>query len=169
MERDELDDLPLSSLTEEQKARYISPPYYDDPDIGRAEAWRWAYQGETTSYQYFSPTQRRLRQYGYVMYDSDRLSSWPEFRKPFDPSAYKEDPGLWKRNLEKMRDSWDKRSEWWQKGAQGYWSEEDSSRLVFPYEVQRYKVDERGRLQPSMSRYSRCDVIFHKNDLNLLY
>ena len=151
---DQSDDLPLSGLTPQQKAHYISLPHYEDPDIGPAEAWQWAYQGETTSAQYFMPPQRQLRQLGYVMYDYDRLSKWPEFQEPFNPSAYEEDPDVKERNYQKMQDSWEKRSQWWQKGARGYWSEEDSSKLVFPYnkpKVPPIKLDKWGFPPPGVS------------------
>lgn len=135
------DDFPLADLTEKERAQYIMSPYSEDSDIGPAEAWRWAYQAETTSGQYFMSWQRQLRRFGYVMYDYDRLCSWPEFHKPFN-SPYKDDPKVRRCNFEGMMDSWKKREEVWLNGGRGWWSEEDTTKLVWPYlEVRKKKVE----------------------------
>lgn len=128
---DAYEDIPLANLTEQERALYIKPQCFKDSDIGPAEAWRWAYMGETTSDQYFMPYQRPMRRFGYVMYDYDRLCSWPEFHGPFKPaSTY--DREVRNRNHREMMDSWRKRSDLWLDGARGYWSDGDKSKLVWP-------------------------------------
>lgn len=136
---DAYEDIPLTNLTETERAIYIMPQYSKDSDIGPAEVWRWAYKGETTSDQYFMPLQRPLRHFGYVMYDYDRLCGWPEFHEPFQPaSTY--DRVVRNRNHREMMDSWRKRSDIWLDGGRGWWSENDKSKLVYPY-LEEEKVD----------------------------
>ena len=101
-------DLPLTDLTEIERTQYIVSPYSEDSDTGPVEAWRWAYHAETTSGQYFMSWQRQLRRFGYVMYDYDRVCSWPEFHEPFN-SPYKDDPKVHRCNFERTMDSWKKK------------------------------------------------------------
>ncbi len=154
---DAYNGIPLADLTEDERAFYIKPPYFEDSDIGPAEAWRWAYQGGTTSNQYFMPSQCHLRALGYVMYDYDRLCTWPEFYQPFSPPPPKDVESLC-RNHQKMTDSWGKRSILWLEGARGWWSEEDKSKLVWQNRIPRatsVPTDKWGFPKPGVSQIMR--------------
>jgi hypothetical protein len=103
------------------------------------------------------PLQRPMRRFGYVMYDYDRLCSWPEFHEPFKPVSTN-DREVRNRNHLEMMDSWRKRSGLWLDGARGYWTEGDKSKLVWPYmkekdlEMKSLALDKWGFPKPVMAQ-----------------
>ena len=66
---------PLSEMNEEEQRKWINPPTACDGDGGAEAAWRWAYADHGRIYWYDSPRCRHLREWGYVMWDFDRLDS----------------------------------------------------------------------------------------------
>ncbi|KAL9122316.1 MAG: hypothetical protein Q9187_001125 [Circinaria calcarea] len=130
---DDYDEILIADLTEQDRDRILKPPFVKDPDVGPAEAWRWAYQGETTAYIYFQPDQRQLRKNGYVMFDYDRLCRWNLFSESYKPADRynSEDAALTALRTDQMRKSWDERSKIWLRGGRGWWSENDQSKLVW--------------------------------------
>ncbi|KAG5794885.1 hypothetical protein H9Q69_006056 [Fusarium xylarioides] len=79
------DDTPLlSDFAPEDERSHIRPPFFDDPDPGPAEIWRWAYQDETKQQFVYQKSRGPLREWGYVMWDSRRLRDLGILQKSFD-------------------------------------------------------------------------------------
>ena len=127
------DDLFIEDLTEEERSNRLKPPVVGDPDIGPAEAWYWAYRGGPDEYMYFERGQRQLRKHGYVMLDYDTLCESKIFAEPFQPSTPTFDTDGRKLRFEQMEKSWDDRSKVWMSGGRGWWSEDDQSKLLWPF------------------------------------
>ena len=66
---------PLSEMNEEQQRKWINPPATCDGDGGAEAAWRWANADHGRGSWYKSSACRHLREWGYVMWDLDRLDS----------------------------------------------------------------------------------------------
>ena len=132
---DDYNDITLADLTEEEKAKRINSPLEKDPDIGPAEAWRWAYQRATTACLYGLTEQRLLRKHGYVMFDYDRLCESNLLFESFVPPD--EDPEAEvlaiDQRYDKLRKSLHDRSLVWRRGGRGWWSEGDESKVLWPY------------------------------------
>ena len=69
------DRLRLSEMNEEKQRMWINPPTDCDGDGGPEAAWRWAYADHDRASWYDHPRCRHLREWGYVMWDYDRLDS----------------------------------------------------------------------------------------------
>ena len=66
---------PLSEMNEEEQREWINPPTACDGDGGAEAAWRWAHAEHGRASWYNSSVCRHLREWGYVMWDYDRLDS----------------------------------------------------------------------------------------------
>jgi hypothetical protein len=117
---------------EEKLARHF-PPFVEESDTGPADAWRWAYQGETSQKFSYSDCQRPLLLLGYCMWDSARLDEWRIFAHP------------WHRPTRPIFDSRESialgKVEWqsriarfqiYEDGGRGWWSLGDESKIVWP-------------------------------------
>ena len=62
--------------------------FASDPDIGPADAWRWAHQNEARRDFLYSFNQVLLRARGYCMWDRARLDGWSIFQQPWQPPDY---------------------------------------------------------------------------------
>lgn len=81
------------------------------------------------------PRMRELRRRGYVMWDHSRLVNWGFFRFQWHPMP-REDPDTDDgrdafREAVMMILSWRRRRELYDRGARGWWSENDESKLVW--------------------------------------
>lgn len=123
----------LADLTDEQRGQSVRSAATADSDSGPLQAWYWAYQAEPASQMYFSPAQRKIRKEGYVFNDQVRLIDWDPFQRPFIPMTDCEDSKESKEQRAQMRMSWHARSRIWSSGGRGWWSEDDQSKLVWPY------------------------------------
>ena len=68
--------LPLSDLNEQKQRERIKPPAVYDRDGGPEAAWRWAYADYYCDRWYNEHNRNHLREWGYVMWDYDRLDGW---------------------------------------------------------------------------------------------
>ncbi len=100
----------------------------DDTDQGPYEAWREANADYWLSDSCMSSDAAWLRERAYVFWDEDRLRNHQD--------GFGEDPGdrrdCTKAEHEDMLESFDERSKVWQKGGKGYWSRDDTSRIIWP-------------------------------------
>ena len=69
------DHPPLSKMNEEEQRKWVNPPASRDGNGGPEAAWRWAHADHCRACWYNSPACRHLREWGYVMWDYDRLDS----------------------------------------------------------------------------------------------
>ncbi|KAI0007425.1 hypothetical protein F4779DRAFT_592003 [Xylariaceae sp. FL0662B] len=144
----------LSKLSEEDKELVNGRPFYEDPDRGPASMWEWAQRNELPGALIGWSPMNHLRQWGYPFWDLSRLQSAGLLGDPSIPGPRGGDSDLELRdyrtperlaNLEKSRQSRDKL---WCKGATGWWSATDESKVVWPpgYRkdpVKRLSLDER--------------------------
>ncbi|KAF4420427.1 zinc finger domain-containing protein [Fusarium austroafricanum] len=133
----EPDDTPLllSDFTQEDERSHIRPPFFNDPDSGPAEIWRWAHQDETQQQFVYQKSRGPLREWGYVMWDSRRLHDLGILQKPFDSegawNASRLDLDQEGRHGAEMAMSWEARSKIYMAGGRGWWSVGDDSKIVW--------------------------------------
>ncbi len=100
-----------------------------DDGSGPNEAWLWSNE-YTNSYYVNDDSKANLRKWGYCMWDSQRLSAWGLFRKPYDWAYFNaRDDALraeLKRRYEEALRTEELRSNVWLKGGSGYWTEDES-------------------------------------------
>ena len=124
-------DQRVGDLTEAEKASLKRPTDAMDLDKGPAGAWFWAYQDENLNSPYNENNQSQLRDYGYVMFDYERLCHWGMFNQPFIPPKFEYDYEGHELRYKEMKRSWDQRSKIWQSGGRGWWSEGDESKIIW--------------------------------------
>lgn len=125
------DDRTLEELSEED-LHSIAPRHDDQPendtDRGPFEAWCNAHADSTLQASLMFDADAWLRERAYVLWDRDRM------QKQFNDS-FGEDPGhqadYTGQDYEDMLESFGERSKIWQKGAHGYWSKGDTSRILW--------------------------------------
>ena len=122
----------LCEYSNDDERRYIRSPSQNDPDPGPAKAWRWAHEHVSrdsfVQYEYH----RELRKRGYVMWDLERLERWNLFG-----AAWESDPKVdidYVQEYQAMIKSFDERSEIYERGGRGWWSEGDESKIVWEKE-----------------------------------
>ncbi|MCJ1283012.1 hypothetical protein MMC26_002339 [Xylographa opegraphella] len=127
---DEEDDaIELCQYGSEDERRYIHSPFLNDADPGPAKAWRWAHEhvsrGSFVQYE----SHRELRERGYVMWDLARLEQWNLFEQAWRSGM---EPRIdFVEEYRAMVRSFDARSEIYQRGGRGWWSEGDESKIVW--------------------------------------
>lgn len=68
----------------------LPKPWYADSDGGPESAWYWAHRSQRNVILCGSLCQAPLRQWGYVMWDSERLEALVDFSKPWEHRDYGE-------------------------------------------------------------------------------
>ena len=100
----------------------------DDADRGPFEAWREANADHWLEDSCMRIDVDWLRERAYVFWDENRPRNHQD--------GFGEDPGdrrdYTKAEHEDMLESFDERSKVWQKGGKGYWSRDDTSRIIWP-------------------------------------
>lgn len=138
-DQEEDDDIPFSEYSHEKKEK-ISKSFFvadDDHDLGPFEAWAWAHADSSSAYFYFADEHRELREWGYVMWDSERLTRWNPFhqewvrlQKPIDAEGHKPfDAEGYKCRAEGMASSFKARSEIYRRGGKGWWALGDETKI----------------------------------------
>jgi hypothetical protein len=79
------DDRVLADIQPEEEKDYISPPLFQDVDSGPEDAWRWAHAAESPGDWVYARRQSPLREWGYVMWDRERLDAWGVFKHAWCP------------------------------------------------------------------------------------
>ena len=126
------DGLYLSDLTLIEDQSRIRPPFFNDPDSGPADIWRWAHPDEPSE-DFFNEYDRvPLREWGYLMWDHARLDDFGIFQTRWERSCPSDEKSRAKdQRFAEMRASWDARSKIWLMGGRGWWSPEDPSKVVW--------------------------------------
>lgn len=127
------DRIMLDNVTENTVKQYIEPPFIEDPDPGPFTVWFWAHKRMSAAFTYANPELIPLRSEGYVMIEYDRLQKRYKLDSPFEPVVDPEANPGWRfdRAGEKEKESYRKRSEIYDSGGQGYWSEDGDSKLIW--------------------------------------
>ena len=123
----------FEELTEDAIIEHIQPPFTKDPDPGPFTAWLWAYRKSTPAFVYGEYQRLPLRTEGYVMIDYDRLLKRYNLKAPFEPVFNRAADRVEIRNRteKEVDDSHRRRSEIYDAGGRGYWSEGDESKLIW--------------------------------------
>ncbi|KAL8829194.1 MAG: hypothetical protein Q9191_002145 [Dirinaria sp. TL-2023a] len=126
-------DIKLHDLTEGTVHQHIEPPFISDPDPGPFTAWFWAYQSESAAQTYAISDKLPLRRQGYVMIDYDRLQKRYSLEIPFEPvsNVVAKSLSVSDGNRKKVEESYSKRSDIYDAGGRGYWSEDGDSKLIW--------------------------------------
>ncbi|KAI9739807.1 MAG: hypothetical protein M1834_006528 [Cirrosporium novae-zelandiae] len=123
----ELDDsVYLEEYTTDDELSQIRSPFFQDPDTGPADVWRWAHQEESCDLR------QPLREWAYVMWNRSRLDQMNIFQTPWDEPAELTPTHGDVQQRDQRQASLDWRSEIYWGGGRGWWSFEDESRIVWP-------------------------------------
>lgn len=129
-ERD--DGVDLEEYTTDDELSRIRSPFFQDPDTGPADAWRWAHQEETCAHFVNTHARRSLREWAYVMWSRSRLDQMNIFQTPRDEPAELAPTHDEVQRRDQREASLDRRSHIYWRGGWGWWSFEDESRIVWP-------------------------------------
>ncbi|OTA99707.1 hypothetical protein M426DRAFT_268916 [Hypoxylon sp. CI-4A] len=136
---DILDDTDIDAIEqislEEDSLIQTFPLDTEDTDRGPLRAWSVVHKDVPRMMLFTDNNDAWLHDRAYVFWDWDRLQQHNLLELFGGPMMYsKTYPN--KEALDEMFDSFQKRSEIWQKGGSGYWSKDDTSRIVYPRKKQ---------------------------------
>jgi hypothetical protein len=130
---DRSDNVYLDELTREDEKSRIRQPFFDDPDLGPVDAWRWAHLQYPRSSWVYQESHRELREWGYVVWDRPRLETVGIFRQACEDMPVTHDPVLLEQEAERERgwlqNSWEERKAVSGRGGSGWWCWGDESRV----------------------------------------
>jgi len=108
----------------------IPPPYFEDPDSGSEDVWRFMHEISTRAYFINGEEWTLHRKWGYVMWDRSTLDDMGIFDEEWDLSrrVLREEGA----SRELRMASFKRREEIYRAGGRGWWSFEDESRIVWP-------------------------------------
>ena len=121
----------LSPLKGAGKAILEASPFCSDIDIGAEQIWRLSLtDNPDTSFAVYEVPDWASRQWGYVLWDYDRLNALDVLDRPWvlAEGERRFSPG----SLEDMTPSLEARQAIYSRGGRGYWAEDDESRIVWP-------------------------------------
>jgi hypothetical protein len=125
------DHVRLSDYSEERKNLELRPPAIFDPDVGPAEAWKFAHLEKTARKFVMASDHIPLRERGYVMWDYERLANLGMFDAPWQSPPRRSYMELMEEKVRVQR-SYQRRTDIWLSGGRGWWSEQDESKVVYP-------------------------------------
>lgn len=127
------DGVYLSDFTSIDEWTHIRPPFFDDPDTGPTDIWRWAHQDETWANFVNQDNRKTLREWGFVMWDHARLDESSIFQSRWEPLYPNDEESRAdiQRRAE-MEASWEARSRIYMIGGRGWWSFGDHSKIIRP-------------------------------------
>ena len=129
---DEVIAIQLPEVTEHTILNYVRPSFLYEPDTGPFTAWWWAYKNDLDYFMYASSELKALRSTGFIMFDYDRIQRRNLLEITFDPyTRFHEEKVASIRRDENLKWSRCKRSEIYDRGGRGYWSEDDDSKLIW--------------------------------------
>lgn len=114
--------------------RLIQTPFFDDPDFGPVDVWRWAHQEESGHSWIYREYRDNLRQWGHVMWDRSRLDATNIFEKPWEELDRSEILLKIRKAAQQrthMQASWEQRGQVFKRGGTGWWSWE-RSKVIWP-------------------------------------
>ncbi|KAM5351173.1 hypothetical protein ACJ41O_003896 [Fusarium nematophilum] len=107
-------------------------PFFSDGDGGAEEIWKLTTLDSDLGI--YDHRDLSLRQWGYVLWDDERLQPLRCLLPPWTAIAdLPQDHGSLGTVTEAVRESWEARSSLYRRGARGFWSKDDESRLVWPH------------------------------------
>lgn len=125
-------DLYLSDFTLTEDQSRMRPPFFNDPDSGPADIWRWARPDEFYEDSDDEDDRVALREWGYVMWDRARLDDFGIFQNRWGPSyPNDEESQAIDQRVAEMMASWNARSEIWLMGGRGWWNPGDHSKIIW--------------------------------------
>ncbi|KAI0401431.1 hypothetical protein F4802DRAFT_601023 [Xylaria palmicola] len=125
----------VADITPENEDIYIKRPFFNDPDPGPKNAWRWAHIEENQLMWVYREDREELREWGYVMWDQSRLDASSIFQGPWEDILSERDLVLEDQEAGRergyMQNSWEQREAASRAGASGWWSWGDRSKLIY--------------------------------------
>ncbi|KAI1109804.1 hypothetical protein F5Y14DRAFT_390502 [Nemania sp. NC0429] len=159
-------DVWLEDLTPEIENLYIRRPYFNDPDPGPADAWRWAHLELSCVNWVYHGDRDQLRRWGYVMWDRSRLEEVGVFQGPWEDMVSPEDSLLERQELGRQRaymeNSWGPRERISRDGGSGWWAWGDESQIRWekkrepPWGVVKRTCCSRELVKPKSLQEARC-------------
>jgi len=129
----ERDDLTyLEDYTTDDELARIRSPFFQDPDTGPADVWRWAHQEQTCVHFVNTDLRRPLREWAYVMWSRRRLEQMNIFQTPWTEPLELAPTHEEVQRRDQREASLDRRGEIYWRGGRGWWSFEDESRIIWP-------------------------------------
>ncbi|KAF2745057.1 hypothetical protein M011DRAFT_147762 [Sporormia fimetaria CBS 119925] len=120
------DNIFLHDFTAADEQTHIAPSYFEDSDSGPMDAWRWAHLHETWEYFVYQADRATLRQWGYVMWDRDRLKRSGTLRSPWESDSDTGYEPLWDTQRDgEMEGSYLAREIIYRSGIKGRWGHTD--------------------------------------------
>ena len=119
----------LSPLEGDGKAILEASPFCADIDVGAEQMWRLSLTNKSnTSFAIHAYSDWASRQWGYVLWDYDRLKALDALDRPL---AEEQEP--FSLSIpEDVTASWEAREAIYRRGGRGYWAKDDESRIVWP-------------------------------------
>lgn len=127
------DGVYLSEFTPTDERTHIRPSFFDDPDTGSPDIWKWAHQDETWANFVNQDNRKTLREWGYVVWDRARLDESGILQSRWEPPYHNDEEAQAdiQRRAE-MQASWEARSKMYMIGGRGWWSFGDHSKTIWP-------------------------------------
>ncbi|KAF2789047.1 hypothetical protein K505DRAFT_365959 [Melanomma pulvis-pyrius CBS 109.77] len=127
---------------------HTRPPFFNDPDTGPIDVWRWTHQNETWANFVNQDDRKTLREWGFVMWDRARLDESSIFQSRWEPPYPNDEES--RANIQRraeMQASWEARSKMYRIGGRGWWSFGDHSKIIWP----NGKAPWEGRFVPALT------------------
>lgn len=132
--QEEVSSSQFPEFTKHNILNYVTPPFIYEADTGPFTAWWWAYGNEIDYYMYASWELKDLRSTGFIVFDYDRIQRRNLLEFSFDSrTLFHEKKEARIRWRERMDWSCRRRTELYDRGYRGYWSEDDNSKLIWGY------------------------------------
>ncbi|KAI1632894.1 hypothetical protein F4809DRAFT_56899 [Biscogniauxia mediterranea] len=121
----------LDEYTEEEINASFPRVWGKFDDEGPRIAWHYTHEGLPQGAWVMFDDNAGLRERAYVFWDSARLQRY-NLLESFNDVPGDSSHMYTFENLDEMEESFNERSEIWQKGGQGYWSKGDESNITYP-------------------------------------
>ncbi|KND92089.1 hypothetical protein TOPH_03424, partial [Tolypocladium ophioglossoides CBS 100239] len=125
------EDVILEDYSEEEIQSLVLLGDDTDTDMGPYESWRAAHYDLPRADWLMLSDDAWLRERAYVLWDLERIQTH-HLLELFGGSPQSPGPVYHDEDLEEMQESFDERSNIWQRGGSGYWSKGDYSMIVWP-------------------------------------
>lgn len=140
------DAVPLSDFTPTDERTHIRPLFFNDPDTGSPDIWKWAHQDESWANFVNQDNRKTLREWGYVMCDRARMDDYGIFQSRWEPPYHNDaESKAYIQRCAEMQASWEARSKIFRSGGRGWWSFGDHSKIIWPNR----KAPWKGRFVPA--------------------
>lgn len=121
-------------LTPEQIAEVVGESFAVDSDCGPRQAWEWAHLDTRCFGLICAKEHRKLRRFGYVMWDQQRLQQWGAIGAPFQAPQQDNEDEVGRRWVS-MWPSIQQRRKMYEHGARGWWNGQDGEGIRWVHGV----------------------------------